>query len=96
MHRVDSVRGLPINPRARAVLRQQTDRLSALPAPVTRAPTLTGHFKVGGGGGQECQVHHQEMMRELMEEEAHSCPLYTQYVSTLLRKALSFFDENLL
>lgn len=50
MHRVDSVRGLPINPRARAVLRQQTDRLSALPAPVTRAPTLTGHFKVGGGG----------------------------------------------
>lgn len=30
--------GLPINPRARAVPHKQTDRLSALPAPVRRAP----------------------------------------------------------
>lgn len=66
-----------LTPGARAVLHKQTDRLSALPGPVRRAPALPHHFKAGRGR-QECQVHHQEMMRDLEEgeEEAHLRPLY--------------------
>lgn len=72
--RVGSVLGLLINPWARAVLRSQTDRLSPVPASVTRTPVQQATSKrrgpAGMSGSQPGGKQQEERAKRATQERA--------------------------
>lgn len=75
--RVSSVLGLLINPWARAVLRSQTDRLSPVPASVTRTPLQQATSKGRGPAGMSGSQPGGSRRKKEQRERCRNGPGYT-------------------